>query len=444
MSLVAKDKDTWDNTIPVASLGNYPLGMYFYYSDSTDLVAMSAIIGNCNAIHSCYFTPFIDSNDLEMWSIPYDKDRFGKIVGSTLDYNPPVSRIMGFNFGGGFDKYLGSFVKYKSEPRSNYRNWRNEGRLYNFPYMYAILSDGINTPLEIHYHEIPTPNNIAEIYANAMITDKGTYSIYVKGNKGDYTGQMESLISTAPTEIPVSSSAYSQWSSTQKAQDNQNIRASLMQLGLANQQTQQLGSLAQEQTQANALFGGANAVVGGVSNALQGNVGGAFGSVMGGIQGAVNSMYDYQKTGISMNYSNRNLELAQANAIGGRNALLKDLTNTPRTMISTGSDIGFSLKRQNGVKLFRYKASEEYLSRLGDYFAMFGYKQSKTMTPSIRDRYYYNYIKTIGANILPKEGMPKSHLEVLKNIFDNGVTVWHMDRDGVYFMDYTYDNREVN
>ena len=66
------------------------------------------------------------------------------------------------------------------------------------------------------------------------------------------------------------------------------------------------------------------------------------------------------------------------------------------------------------------------------------------MTPNLRDRYYYNFIRTIGANVISKgRTIPKAHLNKLKNIFDNGVTIWHMDRVGVQMFDYTYDNIEV-
>ena len=39
--------------------------------------------------------------------------------------------------------------------------------------------------------------------------------------------------------------------------------------------------------------------------------------------------------------------------------------------------------------------------------------------------------------------IPRSHLEQLKEIFDNGVTVWHIDRNGVTVDDYSMDNYEV-
>ena len=73
---------------------------------------------------------------------------------------------------------------------------------------------------------------------------------------------------------------------------------------------------------------------------------------------------------------------------------------------------------------------------------MFGYKQNKILTPNIRNRYYYNYIKTVGANLQSNE-IPRHHFEQLKAIFDNGVTIWHIDREGVVVGDISMDNYEI-
>ena len=73
---------------------------------------------------------------------------------------------------------------------------------------------------------------------------------------------------------------------------------------------------------------------------------------------------------------------------------------------------------------------------------MYGYKQNKLMLPNIKSRYYYNYIKTIGINIRGYR-IPRSHLEELRGIFDKGVTVWHIENNGVVVGDYSMDNYEI-
>lgn len=80
--------------------------------------------------------------------------------------------------------------------------------------------------------------------------------------------------------------------------------------------------------------------------------------------------------------------------------------------------------------------------KIGDYFAMFGYKQNKLMDINVNSRHYYNYVKTIGINIKSNK-IPSNYLNTLKNIFDNGVTIWHIDNENVNIGDYSMDNKEV-
>ena len=128
-----------------------------------------------------------------------------------------------------------------------------------------------------------------------------------------------------------------------------------------------------------------------------------------------------------------NMAMAQAN----------DMKSTPNTMISMGSDVYYGLDKGNKkVNLYRFGLTDEYYQKLGDYFAMFGYKQNKVMTINRRNRHYYNYIKTIGVNI-KSSGVPRNHIEEIKSIYNNGVTIWHIDREGVEVGNYSMDNYEV-
>ena len=68
---------------------------------------------------------------------------------------------------------------------------------------------------------------------------------------------------------------------------------------------------------------------------------------------------------------------------------------------------------------------------------MFGYKVNKLEIPNTKSRRYYNYIKTIDANIVGN--IPSNDLSAIKGIFDKGVTIWHTDQVG----DYSLNNSEV-
>lgn len=390
--------DFWETGISIPDIGTELYsGMYYYLLD-TNNKQNTSILGNCPAIHSVLWSPILDKTDLSVKQINYDVNRFGEINNNTLTYIPSVFRITSLL---NTDKELKTLDIYKLPERVDTRSYKNESRLLNYPYSYATLNDYINTPMEVQYHQLPFLNNKFTVKSKAFISDKGTYSLYIENLKGDYYGNTECMINSSPLDVPVSSSAYANWSSTQKASEQQNYLNNLHNIGF------NIGS------------SGAKALASGFTLNAEGVVNG----LSGGIRGA--------------------LDIAQT--IGSREAFFKDLRNTPRTMLSTGSDIGFSMiNGKRKIELLRYNITDEYKQRLGDYFALYGYKQSKLMTPNLRDRYYYNFIRTIGANVISKRRtIPKTHLNKLRNIFDNGVTIWHMDRVGVQMFDYTYDNREV-
>ncbi len=70
-----------------------------------------------------------------------------------------------------------------------------------------------------------------------------------------------------------------------------------------------------------------------------------------------------------------------------------------------------------------------------DYFDRFGYKCLRDKMPNINGRRNWNYVKTKVCNI---EGdIPQVDMQELKNIFNNGVTIWHNPQT---FLDYTQNN----
>ncbi len=440
--------DNWNTNAYVSGINKIvPLGMYYYYVDEGDIENISGVIGNCNAINSCWFTPIFSFADFDLAQVPYDTQRFGKAIGS-LDTTPNVKRITGVK---SHIKDLGTFKKYNvNRPNHNLRDWRNESRLLNFPYSYCMISDNINMPLEVRYHEIfpyDVTDNTFKIACSSMLSDKGSYNIFVRGNKGDHLGTMESLMSSSPTEIPVSSSAYAQWSSTQKASTNQSLMNNLQSLSQANAFSQEGINLQRKQSGVNTMLGVTGNTLSGIGNLMTGNLGGALGNVFGGIQQGINYGQQMQQLNLKSDHSHRAYALGQSQAIGSKKAMIKDLNNTPRSMMSTGSDILFSLKNSGArIDLYRYTLTTQYKERLGDYFAMYGYKQARVMSVNLRSRRDYNYIQTIGANITNKyinRTIPKDHLRKLTEIFDNGVTIWHIDRNGGLFQNYKYDNVEV-
>lgn len=394
---------------------NLPCALYFYYLceglPEWDMEKSGGILGNCPAIQSVQFVPFLEPMDMVINSVEYDTERFGTIEGirPALSYTPLVYRIKSLLTN---VKKIGDFKCYKpNKTIGGKKNWRNESRLYNYPYMFGMLTDNLNPPIEIKYHLCNA--NVNDVKVRSTISDRCSYGLFIEGYKGDIAGRMESIVSGDGHELPCSSSAYNQWFASNKNQVSQNVVNQSANVFLQNStlQKQLIPSLISQATLT-------------PSNILQ----------------AGGSMYNtYLDNKLSQNLNNQNIQ----NTIAMNMAQVSDLNSTPHTMLSMGSNVYYGLdKGGKKVHLYRFGLTNEFYQKLGDYFAMFGYKQNKVMNVNTRNRYYYNYIKTIGVNI-ESSGVPRHYLEELKSIFDNGVTIWHIDRTSVVVGDYSNDNYEI-
>ena len=415
MTITNKDYDTWES-----KMYGLPYAVYSYYIDSTVAGENTAVIGaSGDNVFSVVYTPFLDISDLELEEIPYDNKRFGNIseIRPEIKANPHVFRIKKLLKG---SKFVGEFETYKVKKSvGGKRNWRNESKLYNYPYTYLMLSDGINNPMILKPQFCSIPN--CSVGIKLSVSDRCSYGIFVQTYKGDTDGMTESLVSNDALELPCTSSAYANWVATSKNQTAQSIQNTVNQTILNDKIAKN-----------NMSLGIANSVVGGVASAFTGNVGGVIDSVFGG----VGSYMDKKHT-------NMQSQLTRESAISSALATANDMRSTPNTLLSQGSNIIYGLR--NGgqeLRLYRYGLTERYYEKIGDYFAQFGYKQNKMMEININSRYYYNYIKTIGINIKTNK-IPNNYLNILKGIFDNGTTIWHIDNDGVEIGNYSMDNREV-
>ncbi len=87
---------------------------------------------------------------------------------------------------------------------------------------------------------------------------------------------------------------------------------------------------------------------------------------------------------------------------------------------------------------------EEFKKSIFNYFYHYGYKCNDFKKPNIRSRYYFNYIKTIGANI--KGNIDGEFKTNIMEIYDKGITIWHY-RNSLTFKgvnNYDYENVEMN
>lgn len=110
------------------------------------------------------------------------------------------------------------------------------------------------------------------------------------------------------------------------------------------------------------------------------------------------------------------------------------LPNSGNLSSSNATLLGYNLI---DINIFnRYTIKYQFAERIDKYFDMYGYLTNKIKVPNINNRPNWNYVKTIGCNITAN--IPQEDLLTIKNIFDNGVTLWHNTNT---FLDYSQNNR---
>ena len=114
-----------------------------------------------------------------------------------------------------------------------------------------------------------------------------------------------------------------------------------------------------------------------------------------------------------------------------RQKMLPDVVNMGS---SNATLLGYNLVDDNIFT--RYSIKYQFAEKIDKYFDMYGYLTNTLKLPNLNNRPNWNYIKTIGANILGN--LPQLDLAEIKQMFDNGVTLWHNTNT---FLDYSQNNR---
>lgn len=101
---------------------------------------------------------------------------------------------------------------------------------------------------------------------------------------------------------------------------------------------------------------------------------------------------------------------------------------------SNATLLGYSLMDDNIFT--RYTIKRQFAEKIDKYFDMYGYLTNTVKLPNINNRPKWNYVKTIGCNVIAD--IPQLDLQEIKSLFDNGITFWH---DTNTFLDYSQNNR---
>lgn len=101
---------------------------------------------------------------------------------------------------------------------------------------------------------------------------------------------------------------------------------------------------------------------------------------------------------------------------------------------TSATALGYDLINDNVFT--RYNIKRQFAERLDKYFDMYGYLTNTVKTPNLNNRPNWNYVKTIGANIIGN--IPQTDLQEIKDFFNNGITLWHTTSN---YLNYSANNR---
>jgi len=228
---------------------------------------------------------------------------------------------------------------------------------------------------------------------------------YIENYRKDPEGRECSITQPLPMEQPVLSDAYYTYMLQNRNQISANITNSSINAAMG---------------MTGALMSGLGGIVGGVATQ---NYGGAASSGINAIFSGIQAYNNHEAL------------------IRSQNAKQSDIRNLPDT-VKNPNDCSFNLADNTQyVTFYRKKICCEFAEQLAQYWHMYGYRINRLEVPNTKSRVRFNYVKTVGANIVGD--MEQQYIHILRQIYDNGVTFWHYSETDFYPMDYSYENVEV-
>lgn len=269
-----------------------------------------------------------------------------------------------------------------------------ESKLYMYPYCVTILDDFKGNRVVLKNEYIDNTNLVVDVLGSLGTENKVAYvpRDYTTASITDYTerariAQEHGLMNNNPQDLPILTDMLAAY-----LQGNRN--------SLRNQQN-------------TLLFDGYMGIVG---SAIGGLAAGASRSPLGvaeAVKGEVKGIGD------------------NVLKLQGIEAKLKDISNIPPQIAKMGGNTAYGYGNNlTGFYVIKKQIKPEYQRKLSDFFMMFGYKVNEVKVPNFTTRQSFNYIQTSACNITGN--FNNEDLQELKNVFDNGVTLWHTDDVGNY------------
>lgn len=426
MSIVA------GNDIESSIMGNIPVGLY-YYCIPREKINSATYLGFVDTIQSLTYNPFVEVDDMStIIECSFDSDRYGSPKGGI----PKCYRMSGFDT---IDKQL---YELNTFPDNDNGLPTFEPKLYTFPFRYFMITDYMNTPLVVKPELCENKTLKLRVKATNIATES-KYNLYVNGYKGDYNGNLNGIVNNSPLMLPVLSSAYSQFLATSSASFNQGNINAMLENDLTLKQGLATNSLNYRQNTTNNYMQGISSGLGAITSLLSLNFGGVVNGAMGVVQSGINQHFNTLSNNLNNSQLKEQNKLSNFEVSSMANAKTTDLINTPNSIKTTGNDTLFNLVNSNRkIDIIEFGLDFRYKHRIYDYFVKYGYKVNKWEKINVNSRRYFNFIKTNTCNIVGDE-IPHEYLEEIKDIFNRGVTIWHVD-NGANIGDYSVSQLKGN
>ena len=394
-------------------MNNLPLGYYYYYIPSNKL-EYGKFLGVCSAIESLVYNPFLTDENVTYLETTYDNERYGDINNGTCT----IKRIMSC-----------SEIQEELSNNINLFDLNNsfDLKLQFYPFTYYIITDYMNEPLLIKPQLVYNTDNklIVKIETTAI---SGRYRLYVENNKNDMNGKLEGINNNITYQLPVTSTAYSQFYATSMSSFNNNVTNSLLENDMSLRQNVNTATLNTKQTEFNAGLTG-------IASLLSGNLTGV-------VSSGVSLIQQQEKLDNLINNLNEQNKFKENEIISSKNAKINDLLNTPNSIKTSGNDSIFNLTINNRkIDVVKYTITPQYKKRINNYFKRYGYAFNDYAIPDIYSRQHYNFLKCNVCHLI-SDNIPREHQEEIKQIFESGVTLWHLE-NGATPLDYSVTNNPV-
>lgn len=312
------------------------------------------------------------------------------------------------------------------------------GKMFTFPYIYFYVSNNAGSAIDYKFEDF-YGNPEFEMYG--CFTQGGDYRLIPKNSKrstvsnsllrGAYDGYCESLNGCQMPQLSWESDYYLNWCAMNKKQAILDTTMTAFGWG-----SSMIG----------AMMGGRTAGTGEAILVGQQETG-SWSNMPSSQQGnwantskyRVQNTYAFDNSSSNMGSTIGGMVGSTANMVGSiANVMIQD-RNAERVPNSINGnqyagDITYSLNKF-GFTFYTRTIRASYARRIDNYMSMFGYKVNETKVPNLKSRRNWNYIQTIGINIVGN--IPQEAISFLKNIYNNGITIWH-NPSNIY--DYSVNN----